>query len=60
MLGLWMNWIATELGHSYNEIRQGYFKYRKDSHVIFYRLDAESVVEIIPVLDKRMGTGLHL
>lgn len=49
-----------DLGRSCNEIRQGYFKYRRDSHVIFYRLDVESTVEIIRVLHKRMDTGLHL
>lgn len=50
----------SELGRSCNEIRQGYFKYRKDSHVVFYRLGAKAAVEIIRVLHKRMDTGLHL
>ena len=49
-----------DIGHSCNEIRQGYFKYRKDSQVIFYRLGTESTIEIIRVLHKRMDTGLHL
>jgi toxin ParE1/3/4 len=49
-----------DLGRSCNEIRQGYCKYRKDSHVIFYRLGTESTIEIIRVLHKRMDTGLHL
>lgn len=48
-----------ELGRSCHGIRQGYFKYRKDSHVIFYRLGMESTVEIIRVLHKRMDTALH-
>lgn len=49
-----------DLGHSCNELRQGYFKYPKDSHVIFYRIAAGSTIEIIRVLHKRMDTALYL
>jgi len=52
--------VNPDLGRRCNEIRQGYFKYRQDSHVIFYRLGLESTIEIIRVLHKRMDSGLHL
>ncbi len=48
-----------DLGRSCSEIRQGYFKYPDDRHVIFYRLGNESAIEIIRVLHKRMDTALH-
>jgi len=43
-----------DLGRRCDEIRQGYFKYPKDSHVIFYRLGTESFIEVIRVLHKHM------
>ncbi|MDT8400007.1 MAG: type II toxin-antitoxin system RelE/ParE family toxin [Pseudomonadales bacterium] len=49
-----------ELGRSCAEIRQGYFKYPRDSHIIFYRLGTESSIEVIRVLHKRMDVALHL
>jgi len=49
-----------DIGRRCDEIRLGYFKYRQDSHVIFYQLGLETAVEIIRVLHKRMDTGLHL
>jgi toxin ParE1/3/4 len=50
-----------ELGRRCNEIRQGYLKYPKDSHVIFYRDGAESTIEVIRILHKHMdvATVLH-
>lgn len=48
------------LGQSCDEISSGYRQYPQGSHIIFYRLNAEDVVEIIRILHKRMLPELHL
>lgn len=48
------------LGQSCDEISSGYRQYPQGSHILFYRLNAEDVVEIIRILHKRMLPELHL
>ena len=47
------------LGTPCDDIRNGYFKKREGSHLIFYRLGEISDIEIIRVLPKRMDVALH-
>ncbi len=42
------------LGQGCDEISPGYRQYPQGSHIIFYRVGAEDVVEIIRILHKRM------
>lgn len=49
-----------ELGSPCDDIRNGYFKKREGSHLIFYRRGTNSNIEIIRVLHKRMDVALHL
>ena len=48
-----------DLGRSCNDIKQGYFKYPKDSHVIFYRPGTESTIEVIRILHKHLDVAQH-
>ncbi|MGP9832185.1 type II toxin-antitoxin system RelE/ParE family toxin [Marinobacter sp. NSM] len=48
------------LGQSCDEISSGYRQYPQGSHILFYRLNAEDVVEIIRILHKRMLPELNL
>lgn len=43
-----------------DEIRPGYHKLSVGSHVLFYRLDAAGVVDIVRVLHRRMDVDRHL
>lgn len=43
-----------ELGVACNYIADGYRKFPQGSHLIFYRLNAEGIVEIIRVIHKVM------
>ena len=45
---------APEIGINCDFIKAGYRKFPQGSHLIFYRLDSESTVEIIRILHKRM------
>lgn len=48
------------LGQSCDEISRGYRQYPQGSHIIFYRVATDGVVEIIRILHKRMLPGGHL
>jgi len=48
------------LHRSCDDIRSGYFKQLVGSHLIFFRNDPNSTIEIIRVLHKRMDVALHL
>lgn len=43
-----------ELGVAVDFVAQGYRKFPHGSHLIFYKLNSEDIVEIIRVLHKRM------
>ena len=51
---------TPEIGTSCEYIKAGYRKFPQGSHVIFYRLDNKSTVEIVRVLHKRMDVNLKL
>lgn len=48
------------LGQSCDDISPGYRQYPQGSHIIFYRLATDEVVEIIRILHKRMLPEGHL
>lgn len=48
------------LGQSCEEISLGYRQPYQGSHIIFYRVASESVVEVIRILHKRMLPEEHL
>ncbi|EON91748.1 Plasmid stabilization element ParE [Marinobacter lipolyticus SM19] len=48
------------LGQTCDEISLGYRQYPQGSHIIFYRLAAKGIVEIIRILHKRMLPEGHL
>ena len=48
------------LGQACDEISPGYRHYPQGSHIIFYRLATEGIVEIIRILHKRMLPDGHL
>lgn len=48
------------LGQTCDEISPGYRQHPQGSHIIFYRLAAEGIVEIIRILHKRMLPEGHL
>lgn len=45
------------LGTYCDDIATGYYKFPQGSHVVFYKLDPDGVVEIIRVLHKAMDVG---
>ena len=50
-----------ESGNNYNHIRQGYYRSRIKSHVIFYKINADQeAVEIIRILHQRMDLPSRL
>ena len=50
-----------ESGTNYNHIRQGYYRSRIKSHVIFYKINADQeAVEIIRILHQRMDLPSRL
>ncbi|RBP31104.1 toxin ParE1/3/4 [Marinobacter pelagius] len=48
------------LGQSCEEISPGYRQYPQGSHIIFYRVANDGVVEVIRILHKRMLPEGHL
>lgn len=49
-----------QIGRACNEIRRGYRKLSAGSHMVFYRLTVEGVVDIVRVLHQRMDIDRHL
>lgn len=47
-------------GQECNEIREGYWKFRVGSHVIFYRQTLPDTIEIVRVLHGRMDIATRL
>lgn len=48
------------VGRAVDEIRPGYRKLAAGSHLLFYRLTSEGVVDIVRVLHQRMDADRHL
>jgi len=42
-----------EMGKACDDIKIGYFKFPKESHLIFYRRASNSMVDIVRILHKR-------
>ncbi|MHA7853294.1 type II toxin-antitoxin system RelE/ParE family toxin [Marinobacter shengliensis] len=51
---------AFQEGQTCDGIRADYRQYPQGSHIIFYRVATDSVVEIIRILHKRMLPDGHL
>lgn len=51
---------TPELGRLCEDIKPGYYKHLGGSHLVFYRVDNDSIIEIIRVLHKRMDVAQHL
>ncbi len=51
---------SPEIGKSCDFIRNGYLKIPHGSHVIFYKIDTSSKIEIIRILHKSMDVTLNL
>jgi len=49
-----------QIGRQCDEIRPGYRKLAAGSHTLFYRVNAEDVVDVIRVLHQRMDVDRHL
>jgi toxin ParE1/3/4 len=47
------------LGHACDDVREGYFKLRVGSHLIFYRLQGADI-DVVRVLHGRMDAGRHV
>jgi len=60
---LWqdMNAVAAQptIGRPCPEVRDGYYKYRSGSHVLFFRL-SEGGIDVIRILHGRMDFEQHL
>jgi toxin ParE1/3/4 len=50
---------TPRLGRSCSHIREGYYKYASGSHILFYRLVANSV-DVVRILHERMDFERHL
>ena len=48
------------LGVKCDYIKKGYRKFPQGSHIIFYRLNSDNILEIIRVLHKSMDVESHL
>lgn len=48
------------IGRACDEIRAGYFRLATGSHVLFYRVTAEGLIDIVRVLHQRMDVDRHL
>jgi toxin ParE1/3/4 len=48
------------LGVTCDYIKKGYRKFPQGSHIIFYRLNSDNILEIIRVLHKSMDVESHL
>lgn len=48
------------IGRAIDEVRPGYRQLPAGSHLLFYRLTGEGVVDVVRVLHQRMDVGRHL
>ena len=48
------------IGRACDEIRPGYRKLAAGSHVLFYRMNAEGIIDVVRVLHERMDVDRHL
>ncbi|MBV8291482.1 MAG: type II toxin-antitoxin system RelE/ParE family toxin [Mycobacterium sp.] len=48
------------IGRDCDEIRPGYRKLAAGSHTLFYRVNAEGIIEVVRVLHQRMDVDRHL
>jgi toxin ParE1/3/4 len=48
------------IGRGCDEIRSGYRKLAAGSHMLFYRVTAEDVIDVVRVLHQRMDVDHHL
>ncbi len=48
-----------EVGQTCDDVQPGYRKYRVGSHVMFYRVNPNTVV-VVRILHQRMDVGRHL
>ena len=51
---------GTVKGRRAEDIRPGYFKLAVGSHLIFYRMGAPDVIEVVRILHQRMDIDRHL
>lgn len=47
-------------GRNADDIRTGYFKLPVGSHLLFYRMGAAGVIEVVRILHQRMDIDRHL
>lgn len=47
-------------GRNADDIRTGYFKLAVGSHLVFYRMGAAGVIEVVRILHQRMDIDRHL
>ncbi len=47
-------------GRNADHIRTGYFKLAVGSHLVFYRMGAAGVIEVVRILHQRMDIDRHL
>lgn len=54
--------VAAEpkIGRSCSDIRPGYWKYPAGSHVVFFRLTDNGIIDIVRILHSRMDFERHL
>ena len=48
------------IGRACDEIRPGYPKLAAWSHILFYRVSAEGIIDVVRVLHERMDVDRHL
>jgi len=48
------------IGRACDEIRPGYRKLAAGSHMLFYRVSVEGVIDVVRVLHQRMDVDRHL
>ncbi len=51
---------GTLKGRNAKDIRTGYFKLAVGSHLVFYRMGAAGVIEVVRILHQRMDIDRHL
>lgn len=52
--------VNPRIGRACDEVRPGYRKLPAGSHVLFYRVTADEVVDVVRVLHRRMDIDRHL
>jgi toxin ParE1/3/4 len=52
--------VNPRIGHACDEIRPGYLKFAAGSHMLFYRVTTDGVVDVVRVLHQRMDVDRHL